>query len=253
MFDNMENLEIVSSLHRKNKTASKIENRSTHSFLIRARGSVVYNFYDRTVQVNEGEMMYIPKGLYYEYTTDPSEECVYTSINFLADFPPMPPTLFSMHNFPDTDFIINHFADLWKFGTQSEKYKCLSLFYSLLSYLSESDNTTYPDKKKHQIIEPAISYLKENIYNCSLKIDKLHKLCGISDTYFRKIFISKFGVTPNNYITSRRMSHAMSIFDSGDFDTVKEVAQSVGYSDPLYFSKVFKKTYGISPTDINNF
>lgn len=90
------------------------------------------------------------------------------------------------------------------------------------------------------------------MYDCSLNIHKLHNLCDISDTYFRQIFVSKFGTTPQKYITSRRLSHAKSIIDSGDFHTISEVAASVGFSDPLYFSKVFKKMYGVSPSDLGS-
>lgn len=90
------------------------------------------------------------------------------------------------------------------------------------------------------------------MYDCSLNIHKLHNLCDISDTYFRQIFVLKFGTTPQKYITSRRLSHAKSIIDSGDFHTISEVAASVGFSDPLYFSKVFKKMYGVSPSDLGS-
>jgi AraC-like DNA-binding protein len=41
------------------------------------------------------------------------------------------------------------------------------------------------------------------------------------------------------------------MLESGDFDSIKEVALSAGYSDPLYFSKVFKKFYGFSPSSLN--
>ena len=49
----------------------------------------------------------------------------------------------------------------------------------------------------------------------------------------------------------KRVAHAKSIIDSGDFVSVKELALTVGYKDPLYFGKVFKMHYGISPTDMN--
>ena len=43
----------------------------------------------------------------------------------------------------------------------------------------------------------------------------------------------------------------MSILESGDYDSIAEVSELVGYSDPLYFSKAFKKIYGFSPSNIN--
>ena len=251
MFENIENLKIISSLHRENRQFSKIENKKTNSFFIRISGSITYNFYDKTVEVKPGEMMFIPKGTSYEYKTSSEEKCLYTSINFEGDFEDAKPKVYSLENFFEADYIKNHFTDLWKYGTQSDKFKCISLFYSLLSYVSHIENSSYAEKQKFRIIEPAIDYLKEHIFDYSLKTDYLHHLCGISGTYFRKIFLSRFGRSPQNYITTKRMAHAMSILDSGDFTSIKEVALSVGYSDPLYFSKIFKKMYGVSPSEIS--
>ena len=117
--------------------------------------------------------------------------------------------------------------------------------------MSAIENAGYADKKKFSLIEPAVGYLNEHLYDCTLKTDTLPCLCGISGTYFRKIFVSRFGTTPQNYIMHRRLSHAKSVIDSGDFDTIREVALSVGYTDPLYFGKVYKKFFGTSPSEAN--
>ncbi len=58
-------------------------------------------------------------------------------------------------------------------------------------------------------------------------------------------------MAPQKYIISKRISDAKAIMDSGEYEKVQEVAAQVGYSDPLYFSKVFKKFYGISPSLAN--
>ena len=96
-----------------------------------------------------------------------------------------------------------------------------------------------------------MEYLKKYIYDSSFKINKLHRLCGISDTYFRRIFEAEFNMTPQEYVVTGRISHAKSIIESGDFDSIKEVSELVGYNDPLYFSKAFRKVYGVSPSNIN--
>ena len=252
MFDNIENLKIISSIRKNNLSCRKVENRASHAFFIRLKGAVLYDFNSKKFIVNEGEMMFVPKGS--SYTFKPlADVALYTSINFQCDFSENPkPTCYSFKNFYEADFISNYFSDMWNLGTQAEKYKCLSHFYNLLSYLSTIENSNYSEVKKYKIIEPAVNYLKEHICDSSLKTDNLHRLCGISNTYFRHIFVSNFGITPQEYIASMRLSHAKSIIDSGDFDTIGEVALSVGYNDPLYFSKAFKKKYGCSPRNINH-
>lgn len=255
MFDNIENLEIVSSLNKSPLSYSKITNRKTNSFIIRVKGSVTYNFYDKKLNAKEGEMVFLPKGISYEYTSfnDSNNENLYTGIHFSGNFVNPQPKVYSLENFFEYEYITKHYANLWKYGNQAEKYKCIALFYNLLSYVSNIEHSVYAEKRKFKIIDPAVNYLKKHLYDCNLKVNDLHSLCNISNTYFRQIFISRFGTTPQNYIISKRFSHAKSIIDSGDFDSVKDVALSVGYSDALYFSKVFKKIYGLSPSDINKF
>ena len=96
-----------------------------------------------------------------------------------------------------------------------------------------------------------MEYLKLHLYDSELKIDRLHRLCGISDTYFRKIFASQFRMSPQEYVLTKRISQAKSIIENGDFDTIRGVAEAVGYTDPLYFSKTFKKMQGVSPSKVN--
>ncbi|MBQ3181183.1 MAG: helix-turn-helix transcriptional regulator [Clostridia bacterium] len=252
MFENVENLKIKSVLNNvPERTHGRINKRKSHSFIIRVKGSREYCFEDRTILQNEGEMIFLPKGCVYDYKNATDEEVFGIVINMEGDFGDVEPKVYSLKDFYEANYLMHHLADLWKLGDQTEKYKCMSLLYDLLSYVSNLENLLYKDKKRFFVIEPAVNYLKKHLYDCSLKIDELHKLCGISSTYFRKIFIAKFGTSPKNYITEKRVLQAKSIIDSGDFCTVKELALSVGYKDPLYFSKVFKKHYGISPTSMN--
>ena len=252
LFGYIENLKIISSLHRVSKQINIIDKRKTNTFIIRVRGSVVYDFHDHMIHTNPGDMIFLPKGVSYKSWTVSEEPSVYTSVNFDGELVNPKPASYSLADFYEADYITNQFCELWNLGTQAERYKCMSVFYNLLSYISIIDNSGYSEKRKFEIIEPAVTYLREHIYDCSFNIDRLHRLCGISDTYFRQIFASKFGMTPQKYITSRRLSHARSIIDSGDFHTLSEVAMSVGFNDPLYFSKAFKKMYGVAPSDIGS-
>ena len=118
--------------------------------------------------------------------------------------------------------------------------------------MSAGEEASYGEKNKYRILDPAIVYLKEHLYDCELRVGELHRLCGVSDTYFRKIFRSRFGASPHSYVLSRRIRHAEAILSSGDFRTIEEVALAVGFQDPLYFSKVFKKACGVSPSVFAN-
>lgn len=247
MFDNVENIKLDSVIHKVSKPYATIRNRAKYSFNIRVSGVMHYDFGDRQITVKAGEMIFIPRGSTYTYRVLGEGESVCTVINFEGDFESSEPIGFSLKGFYSTDYTGAHLADMWRFGSSADRYKCVAVFYDLLSYLSTVENSTYSEKRKYSTVEPAVDYLKKHIYDCSLTTDELHKMCGVSNTYFRKIFISRFGMSPKKYIVSKRLSYAKFLIDSGEADTVKELAFSVGYSDPLYFSKAFKSMYGVSP------
>lgn len=251
MFDNMENLKILTSIHKQHKPYGEVKNRRTHSFFFSMRGCVCREFAGERMVAKEGELFFAPRGSTYN-TTVLTEDAVYTAIHFEADFAEEPkPAVYTLENFPEAEIMANNFSDMWNLGSQADRYTCLSLLYSLLSYLSAVEHARSSASSQKLLIKPAVDHLKRHIYDSTLTVDRLHRLCGISDTYFRKIFRAQFGLTPQEYILSKRLSHAHAIIRSGDFNTIGEVAAAIGFHDSLYFSKVFKKTYGVSPSDIN--
>lgn len=247
----IEDVNIISSFRTNSRTYRKIQNRKSHAFLFKISGCVDYDFGDKQMSLKQNEVIFLPQGSSYEYTCQEKDVGLYTSINFYANVENPTPCIFSTNDFYQTSYIHQSFSDAWRFGAIPDKYKCLSVFYDFLSYLARIEHQHSLDKHKHYIIEPAIEYLKTHLFDCNLKIDNLSKLCCISDTYFRKLFVSKFSVSPQDYVINKRITHAKAILEGGDFDSISEVAQMVGYSDPLYFSKAFKKVYGIPPSNLN--
>ena len=246
----IENVNICSSFKQQGRSYGKKENRASHGFIFKINGFAEYFFEDKKITLNAGQVIFLPQGSSYEYYCY-GEGSLYTSINFFGEVENPTPCVYSLEDYLASDFIIERFSGLWRFGSLSDKYKCLSSFYDFLAYIQRLDHLSSINKNKFYIIEPAIDYLKEHLFDCHLKIDNLHRLCCISDTYFRKIFLSRYNTTPQEYVISKRLSHALSIIESGDFMSISEVAEQVGYKDPLYFSKAFKKLYGFAPSEIN--
>lgn len=246
----IENPKIISSFQNKNHPYRKIHNRATHGFIFKISGRSRYIFDGREIILSKGEMIFIPQGSSYEYETIGDEGGIYTSINFLADIESPEVSVYPMENFYRLGYINQSFSELWRSGTTSDKYTCMSVFYELLSYISNLESATNSEKKKYEIIEPAIEYMKKHMYDSEFKVDQLHRRCGISDTYFRKIFKSRFGLSPKEYVISERISHARLLIESGDFDSIGEVAGMVGFTDPLYFSKTFRRLLGVCPTGL---
>ncbi len=100
---------------------------------------------------------------------------------------------------------------------------------------------------KNQIVESSISYVNKNLYN-SIKIKDISNYCNVSPDYLSHIFKDVTDITILNYINNLKMQKAAAMLIDEN-KTIKEVAYNLGYSDPLYFSKRFKKWFGCSPTN----
>lgn len=94
-------------------------------------------------------------------------------------------------------------------------------------------------------IERAAAYFNEN-YNTKISIDDYAESLHISTNWFIHNFKQYTGMSPAQYILSLRMVNAQSLLERTTYN-IKEIFEIVGYENPLYFSRVFKKEIGKSP------
>ena len=94
-------------------------------------------------------------------------------------------------------------------------------------------------------IERATAYFNEN-YNTKISIDDYAESLHISTNWFIHNFKQYAGMSPAQYILSLRMVNAQSLLERTTYN-IKEISEIVGYENPLYFSRVFKKEIGKSP------
>jgi len=79
-----------------------------------------------------------------------------------------------------------------------------------------------------------------------LSVDNVSSALSLNRSYLSKIFHQVFGISPSEYITKIRMERAYNLITDTDLP-IKTIAHSVGYKDPYYFSRVFKKIHKTSP------
>ncbi|MBP3899974.1 MAG: response regulator [Blautia sp.] len=93
----------------------------------------------------------------------------------------------------------------------------------------------------------AIDYVRDNYGDQDLTIDKICGILGVSAAYFSTTFKKETGKTFIAFLTDYRMEQAVQRLVEGD-DKTYVIAAQVGYADPAYFSYVFKKSFGVSPS-----
>ena len=95
-------------------------------------------------------------------------------------------------------------------------------------------------------LERAMRYLEARI-DGTIRVKELAELVGMSPSHLSALFRDASGSGPNAFHTSLKMSRARGLLDT-TMMSVTEVALAVGYTDPLYFSRHFRRIHGTSPT-----
>lgn len=88
----------------------------------------------------------------------------------------------------------------------------------------------------------------ENHYSEKISLDQIAGNMYLSPFYISKIFKSEIGDTPIRHLINIRLEKARELLESGEDRSIQEVAAMVGYDDAYHFSKLFKKRYGMSPS-----
>ncbi|NLJ32176.1 MAG: AraC family transcriptional regulator [Clostridiales bacterium] len=97
-----------------------------------------------------------------------------------------------------------------------------------------------------EYVQKAIRYIDFN-YSSDIDINDIAASAGISRSYLYRLFMQHISMSPNEYLMRFRISKGAELLGSGRL-SVGEVAYSTGFSDQLYFSRVFKKYMGMPPS-----
>ncbi|MBE6651499.1 MAG: AraC family transcriptional regulator [Ruminococcaceae bacterium] len=127
-------------------------------------------------------------------------------------------------------------------GVLSENLRFSSLLYEFLSLLAENKTD---DRSENIYLNAATRFIRAH-YHEDVTVESLAANVGISRKYLFVIFKNTLGISPKEYIIDYRMKKACEFLKDRNL-SVSQVAYSVGYKDPLTFSRMFKTRFGVSP------
>ena len=231
-------------------------------------GHVRYQIQGQTYTVHKDDIMIINPGVEHMHLiddpeTDPDSCIFYLGIDNLfikgypQDFIPICNVVIPLRKYQQEIYNCYHEIIL----TQEKKdvgwplmAKVLSLEFLvlLLKELTPQNASTIQDYfqlktyDKQTIAQTITTYFQEN-YMKKISVEEIARSSYLSTTYITKIYKEMTGDTPINYLISLRMEKALEILKEGHF-SIQDVAKRVGYDDPYYFSKLFKKRFGLSPS-----
>lgn len=119
-----------------------------------------------------------------------------------------------------------------------------AIFYELLYFLVVELDSLQLDQSTS--IKKVVEYMEEHFTKLD-NIGELPFMVNMTPSSFCRAFKKETGQTPGNYLTELKINRAKELLKVSN-DSLKEISYSVGYQDPLYFSRVFKKSVGVSPS-----
>lgn len=148
--------------------------------------------------------------------------------------------------------VVSAFTDLIEccYKTGDVDLKGKGYFYLLLGSIYNGMHARAAGRDHHSsafYVKEAQTYLKYNFYYAGVGLDSLARNLAINKNYLCTIFKRETGRSPIQYLIELRMEAAGKRLLTTD-ESIADVARYVGYKDPLYFSKEFRKYYGVSPT-----
>ncbi len=107
--------------------------------------------------------------------------------------------------------------------------------------------TAKKEEHENHLISKAKDYIEKNFHR-DLSLEEVSRQLDLSSYYFSKLFKEETGSNFIEYVTSLRIDKAKELLMQKNL-SMKEICSLVGYSDPNYFSRAFKKREGITPTE----
>ena len=259
--------EILQGAFRVEPHSAATKTTDNHHNFVRLRGQMPFDrfFYieqgtfvfddgtDHRQEFTAGDIVYLPCDVTYISRWEPEECGRYTTLNFslydtqgnafsLGDSI----TLLLKDRHEEFFHLFRETAQKWQRSAYGSTLEITSLLYRIFYHLALREEQSSRKSGKRNM-DKAILFL-ENNYLTDISTGELAKMAGVSECMFRRSFHQIMGLSPMQYRNLLRLTKARELLQSGEF-TVLEAALLTGFDDPGYFSRLFKREFGIRPSE----
>lgn len=212
-------------------------------------GSAVMRFDDCEAVISPGEMMFLPARSAYCVQTLGSKPYYHITVNFdIAGDSALPLPDFDCMVLSDSFHageMFEELLDAWQHKRSGYRIKVRSVLYRLLHcYFVNLERENRGGE--YEKLLPAIRVLDER-YAENVPVTALADMCGYSATHFRRLFRHIIGCSPSEYRMNKRILKAKDMLLSKEY-SLAQAAALAGFEDANYFSRVFRKYTGTTPS-----
>ncbi len=241
----------------ENAHEHKIErvNHDDHLIIFCADGVGWIDYDNKTLKLSKNQLLILPKGVQHRYRADKDNPWSIYWVHLLGHLFDAFMDNIGLTNRPlvvpidDPSLLEEEFQQLLVIREQSYQLNYFilasNILKKMLAMILSFVHLEPSAKTKDLNIENFDLYLKENITR-TLSLNDMADAVGLSKFYFAKKFQATTGISPGRYYLEKKIQHACFLLDSTKH-SVKHVSANLGYDDPYYFSRLFKKVMGLSP------
>lgn len=211
----------------------------------------------RKIEIGPSEFVVIPKNIPHRYGASEDKPWTIYWVHFKGDLAGYIVELIlknADHFQPNLSYNeqrIKLFDDIYgtlEMGYSSDALRYVSMTFShfLSSLIYEKKNSSV-DQTEKDIIAVTVRLMQERIQT-SVTLSELAGLANLSVSHFSALFKAKTGYSPIEYYNHLKIQNACQYLSFTDM-SVKNVSITLGIQDPYYFSRMFTKLMGVSPTD----
>ncbi|MFZ2538778.1 MAG: AraC family transcriptional regulator [Oscillospiraceae bacterium] len=133
-------------------------------------------------------------------------------------------------------------------SSKAREYVMLAQLYLILSELiAQVKPRSLPSSNVKVYLNSALEYINDN-YSYDINVKSLAAHIGIDRTYLYRIFVENIQISPEQYLLKTRMTKAANLLKTTDY-SILQVALSTGFKDLSHFSNIFKKFFGVCPSN----
>ena len=224
-------------------------NRENHLLLFSVnKEPMLYQLDDgRILEMKYNDILYLPKGSSYVCKTLP------TGLFYMIEFQIKNPEEYNAFVFSpkDTSKFLSAFSSAARLQRRKNpgfQMQIMSMLYDIIATMQIEYNQKYITTDTKAMIAPAVDYIHSNYTKEQFNIGELAEMCSISEDYFRKLFKSTYSISPRKYINQLKTAYAAELIQSG-MHTITDACFLSGFENASYFSREFKKKYGVSPLE----
>ena len=217
------------------------------------RGSGEYTVNHTHYRLEPGTIFFIPMGAEVQYGPNKQDPWEYVWISFTGtDARSLCETVrlhvnpvYRPHS-PKMEQTMKRLLDAPP-GIVSRELACLSILLEAFALLAdESTPTSTKTNHKRDYVNRATAYIQQNFTNCRLQLNQISRKVNVSPNYLSSVFKELTGQTITQFVLQLRLNRACELLEKGNY-TLQDIAAQAGFSDAQYFSRMFKKQFGISP------